>query len=465
MLVLSPWAFGGTIPAAVRAMNLAGWSLGVLLLLKLVLDRFGFRTGNRGLVQSRLRRRIVTMLAVISGLIPAYCLVSALNARAAFNPATYRFSERPFIAWLPSSFDRDATWAIAGAMLAAVSTFWAIRHWLLADAVTNAKERQPRGGEPPIGEPAGEAGLPRRMRRLIWILAVNCALLFIVGMAQRTSGTSRLLWLVEPQINKAPSTQFGPWAYRSNAAAYFLLAWPLILGLWWSLRSAIRPAKSRRSARYANYLLPCLVMAAAAPLVSLSRTGLVIGSLSIIAALVVVFFGRHRRPSGQRSLLVMVLAGVFCLAVAAEWASLRARFENDTPDSGRLAIWNSTWKMFRDYPVYGTGPGSFSSVYSLYRSQSDDYWYAQAHNDWLETLATFGIVGSAPFILGLSAIGALAVLGGGRPAGSTFAAMTLLAVGNCLLFALADFPLQIRSVQFLFLFACAALSVTSSRER
>src|SRR5260370_38054638 len=58
----------------------------------------------------------------------------------------------------------------------------------------------------------------------------------IEGLAEPVGGSVNLLFLVNPRVNQAGITQFGPYAYRANAAQYFNLLWPVCLGLWWTLR-------------------------------------------------------------------------------------------------------------------------------------------------------------------------------------------------------------------------------------
>jgi len=47
--------------------------------------------------------------------------------------------------------------------------------------------------------------------------------------------------------------------------------------------------------------------------------------------------------------------------------------------------------MARDNDVFGTGPGTFNTMYQLYGRHQPDEWLAYMHNDWLETLITFGL--------------------------------------------------------------------------
>jgi O-antigen ligase len=274
-------------------------------------------------------------------------------------------------------------------------------------------------------------------------------------------GSGKLLWIIEPRINKSPEAQFGPYAYRSNAAQYMLMLWPLILGFWWMLG---RRLKGRR-AGFRNYLLPCVLVMAMVPLASLSRAAAVIGLASILAAIgVVLRFGERKRDAlawGISALLATgLLAGTFV-----EWEHLSLRFEEPSLDSSRHEIWANTWKIVKEVPLYGAGPGTFDSVYFLYRPMLSDRWAAQAHNDWLEFLATFGIAGCVFLLSGLGLVLASPLVGNRMPVPRVFLWLVCLGLVNCLVFAAMDFPFQIYSLVFLFLVLCALLTCVSREHR
>ncbi len=63
-------------------------------------------------------------------------------------------------------------------------------------------------------------------------MSMNGGVLAIEGIVQRLADSPRLLFLVKPQIHQLAESQFGPFAYRANAAAYFNLLWPVCLGFW-----------------------------------------------------------------------------------------------------------------------------------------------------------------------------------------------------------------------------------------
>ena len=87
------------------------------------------------------------------------------------------------------------------------------------------------------------------MRRLFWVLTVNGVVLAVEGLMQRAEGGNKLLWLIVPRYEQDAEAQFGPYAYRANAAQYFNLLWPAVLGFWWAGVSSLRRHKSAENRR------------------------------------------------------------------------------------------------------------------------------------------------------------------------------------------------------------------------
>jgi len=217
-------------------------------------------------------------LATLTIVILAYCFISAVNARSTFIYRQMAFEPHDYIAWLPHSYDGWATWQAFWMYLAFALSFWATRDWLLGKSGAERREARTggRGLEENLPRRVSQAGLPMRLRRLLWLLCLNGSALALEAILQRLSGTNKLLWLLEPAINQSTESQFGPYAYRSNAAQYFNLLWPVCLGFWWTLRRATK-FTSRVGRRLGSgphvLLLPCAVLLAAAPIISTSRGG------------------------------------------------------------------------------------------------------------------------------------------------------------------------------------------------
>lgn len=463
MVVFSPWAFGTTQPWAIRVMNGAGYLTGLLLAIKLyVRHRKGFRpprweTPARGRWWTR-------ALAVLTVGILGYCLVSALNARSTYLRHQLIFDYHNFVSWLPHSFDSTRTWESFWNYLALACAFWGVADWLLGKSAGEERAEH-------VKLDAAAAGpaplLPARMRGLLWVVCVNGGLLAIESMIQRWEGSGRLLWLVRPRVNPGAEAQFGPYAYRANAAQYFNLVWPVCLGFWWMLH---RSVGFRRTSHH--WLLACGVLMAACPIISTSRGGAIV-SMGIV--LLAGFFlvsthyllaaRQNEDPRTRRrtlSVLVLFFTAAMVLGFQLGWRSLKPRMlEAIEGITLRETMYEVAWPIAEDYPVYGTGPGTFEPLIQYYRPSVDTYWPAQLHNDWLETLITFGWVGSS-----LIAMAFLVVIGrwfapGGIHGGRRFVILVWMALTGCLIHARFDFPFQIYSILFLFLVLCAILFTLS----
>lgn len=467
MVVFSPWALGTTQPATIWTMNLTGYALGALLAVKWFIRRFrGYRPPRWGGEPTPALVKLNSALAALTVAILAFCLISALNARATWLPELARFDYHTALAWLPQSYDRASTWQGFWNYLALAGFFWAVRDWLPGKTADEEHSGRQKSGGPARGE---TAFVPARLRGLLWVLCLSGALLALESIAQRLSGTTKLLWLVETRLNRQALSQFGPYAYRANAAQYFNLVWPVCLGFWWTLHRAGGFKKWRH-----HLLLPCGMIMAAAPIISTARGGaLVAGGMLTLAALFLliapVLLPAQPRNPLKGTLLTFVVLGVFFvgasgLALKLGWEPLEQRLtELQSGYEARENIYQTARGLAQDYRWYGTGPGTFEAVFQLYRSSPDEYWPMQLHNDWLETRITFGWVGSgliaAVFLVAL----ARWFLPGGIHGGRRFVVLVWLALAGCLIQARFDFPFQVYSILLLFLFHCAILSTLSRR--
>lgn len=465
MAVFSPWAFGTTEAWAVWTMNYAAGLLGALLLVKLFIRKIKKYSAPRwdaagpaDKVNSHSARvaTATAVLAWLTGALLLFCLVSALNAAASYDPEKHFFTYRPHLGWLPHSLDANRTWFYFWTYLGHAAAFWSVRDWLLGRTEAEEKMlRQQTASAAPV--------LPARLRQLLGLLVVSGTALGLEAIVQRAAGSSKLLFLVQPEVNPAGDTQFGPYAYRSNAAQYFNLLWPVCLGAWWLLR--------REGWWKTNFLLAAAAVMAACPVISTSRAGAL--TAAGMLALAAVFFlgteirrfrqrgGGAARPARNLVPTILFLATTLGLGWYFGWSKLAPRLEQFSEGlASREQIYADARPMAADYPVFGTGPGTFGTVFQLYRISNATYWPEQLHNDWLETRITFGWTG---FLLALAALGCVAAAGSRAP--RRFALMAGLALAGCLVQARYDFPLQIHSVLFLFLLISAMLLALGAMAR
>jgi len=301
----------------------------------------------------------------------------------------------------------------------------------------------------------------------LWVLALSGGLLGLEGIAQRVSNTPKLLFLVKPEIHGSAQEQFASYAYRSNAGQYFNLLWPVCLGFWW-----ITHRSNHVKCFPKILLLACTIIMAACPLISSAR-GAALTDMALLpaATIALLFAGLLRKahrinaiktPSAALALVFLVSAST--LGFGLGWKQLRPRLDEFSRGmQERMQLHERAQLIARDYPAFGTGPGTFECVFQFYRSGPDAYWPAQLHNDWLETRVTFGWIGSSFIALAFVTAALSSFRSDGVKVSWPFVVMIWLSLLGCLLQARWDFPLQVYSVLFLFVAWCSVLSILATK--
>jgi O-antigen ligase len=97
-------------------------------------------------------------------------------------------------------------------------------------------------------------------------------------------------------------------------------------------------------------------------------------------------------------LLVLLLLGVIGGTLWIGGDRLVSRFEpghaeRDPAAVSRKEIWQATWEMWKAHPIAGVGMGGYWVAIPSYHNASGTLVPQEAHNDYLELLASGGIVG------------------------------------------------------------------------
>jgi O-antigen ligase len=251
-----------------------------------------------------------------------------------------------------------------------------------------------------------------RLRALIYtVIGVGVASA-IFGFVRETSQSGESGFLL-PYLK--PGTGYGQFINRNHFAFLMEMSLGLTLGL-------VAGGGVRR-----NRLL--LYIAAIVPMwttlvLSNSRGGILsmLGQLIFIALLFKTVRPRqestnpHQAASGRLQRLVsssvvrvaLVVCLVVVVAVGIVWVggdTLVSRLEivpGEISEEGglhqgerRIEIWRATWQMIKAHPVTGVGFGGYATAISKYHAASGEVMPQQAHNDYLELLASGGLIGLA----------------------------------------------------------------------
>jgi O-antigen ligase len=454
---LAPWMLGATTRETIWALNGLGFlSGGLWIVQRFVRSRASVdRPRSEKSVGARWPMACIWALVIT---LLGYVLCSALNPRASLQ---YTFTPGYTLAtgveidylepveWLPQSHDQDRTLKAFWKYLAIVLSFAAARHWLMSSSQCERRSYD------------GNTIFPGyRMMWLLWVLAVNSAVVSFVGILQRLDGTDKLLWLFKNYHNSGRGA-FGPFPYRASGAQYLNLIWPVVLGFWWVLRrrNLAKKSAAHRSGRDPHVvLLPLVALTAAGVVVTSSRGGGV--NLVGLLALVVVFVMlRSKRQAGVMLAVVAAALVVLGLGLWLGGDAMVARFRSEDMSTlnGRTLIYEDADRMAKDFAVFGSGAETFAPLYYFYRKK-DPFWSAYAHDDYLETRITFGNVGFVVILLIFLAVWHVPFFGNGIPAPPEFIIMIGVAMLGILVHAKFDLPFQIYSIHSQFVLLCAVLT-------
>lgn len=123
---------------------------------------------------------------------------------------------------------------------------------------------------------------------------------------------------------------------------------------------------------------------------------------AIASGCYLLWTGRLRLPRAP------VLAAAALVAGALALTAVRVR-PTAASDMGRVAVWVSSLKIFAAHPVIGAGPDTVGLMLGRHKTEGFVRAYgelggqAHAHNDFLQVLATTGLLGLAAYLWLLSA--------------------------------------------------------------
>lgn len=110
------------------------------------------------------------------------------------------------------------------------------------------------------------------------------------------------------------------------------------------------------------------------------------------------------------ALVVLIVAFVGGDRVATRMEGIQGETEVvDSAKVNRGSIWDSTFELIKERPVFGAGFGAYSAAITRYDTTGGRAALQQAHNDYLEVLANGGAVGLALFLVFAALVGKRAV--------------------------------------------------------
>lgn len=298
------------------------------------------------------------------------------------------------------------------------------------------------------------------------------------GVIVHLGGWERVLW-------------FHKWAYegylastfvnRNSYATYAGIGLICVAGLLLhDLGSVLKLKASARTklelslevlAGRSAYLVVAAVVLSTALLFSGSRAGVMSTLLGIITLIICCGYARViPRQQTMIFLSVAVVTALVFLAVSGGAVIDRLSQLSEDTTQDRAGIYRLTWEAINAAPLTGSGLGTFSDVYPIFRDTrlpSGPPWQ-DAHNTYLENAMELGLPAAALLFVSIASMGELCLFGLiRRRRAKIFAAVGLAVLTLVSAHALVDFSLEIPAVAatFCFLMGLACAQSFSSRNR
>jgi len=228
--------------------------------------------------------------------------------------------------------------------------------------------------------------IAHRYRNCLFILFVALA---VFALIYEATSNDKLYWV---RSTLTLNSQVGPYVSPTHFGGLMELAVPWLAGhaLMVSRRSGEGFMGLLRSPIFSVGAIICIV------------GGLISGSkfavLSIVVSLSVLLLLASRRVATR--LVVLGLPGLLALLIAVLWGTTRigTRMQefvetfSGIRELDRVEVWRAALSMFADYPITGSGFGSFRDVFTLYMPTGEILLWDQLHNDYLEFLVEGGLV-------------------------------------------------------------------------
>jgi O-antigen ligase len=239
-------------------------------------------------------------------------------------------------------------------------------------------------------------------------LGVGLAVVGVVQRAFAVPDDPLVYGFWRPQQGGMP---FGPFVNRNHFAGWMVMALPVVLGYTCAVLQTSRRSPRSSAWREALHRMTTvdanrIVLLAVAGLVmgmSLALTGSRSGVASFAVAVAVLGYFVLRRMTAGAPRWLLVSGLLVLLAASLGWAGLDRtmdRFGRAPAElEGRFSAWRDTRHIIADFPVFGTGLGTYARAMLLYQTQGRDVMYAEAHNDYLQIVAEGGLVVGLPILV------------------------------------------------------------------
>ncbi len=284
--------------------------------------------------------------------------------------------------------------------------------------------------------------------------------------------------LVNSSMGTATGFATGTFVNHNHFAGFLEMSIPLALGYvlslgeWHDKRSKSFFKNLVSSDNFQKQILILFLLGMMLLVIFFSGSRMGIFSTVLSLAFFYLTYSSFRKNGVKKAWMIFFVIAI--AVIYGLWIGLYPIFERflkvevDAPV--RILVWKDILSVIKDFPLFGTGFGTFSYVYPLYKKYMEaPLVYTYAHNDYLQLIIETGILGFLSIITALilfliSRVRNLGLLSQRENHFRFFLGLGALSgIVSLLIHSLADFNLHIPSNALYFAFLIGLLNALQTR--
>lgn len=296
-------------------------------------------------------------------------------------------------------------------------------------------------------------------KKMLFAIAIAGGIYALYGIILQLTESETILWLNERLYSDSVSSTF---INRNSYATYAGIGIIVSMALFFTaLFKDVRKSNHRQFyftlinnfTKKAVIFLVIVILLIAALIMTHSRAGIAcvsIGCISFVGMLTLTKSAKGHRFITAIFTAFLMLTFILALSVGGNVVSKRFSVL-DQEITMRGDIYATTLNAIKDFPVLGSGLGTFENIFSMYRDTRFPKWLSlrmdHAHNTYLETMLELGI--PAFLLLAVSIISILTICFKGlitRQRNAIFPAIALAVSIVIWLHALFDFSIEMPAI-------------------
>ncbi|MBW2328494.1 MAG: O-antigen ligase family protein, partial [Deltaproteobacteria bacterium] len=242
-----------------------------------------------------------------------------------------------------------------------------------------------------------------RLQKTVTVVAWLGIAIAVEAIIQKLTSPQAIYWFRAAPPSTSP---MGPWVYCNHFAGFMEMVFPLVVALFLFHRPQIsyeEPLRDRILSMFTmsganKHMLfgTGAMLMAVAILLSVSRGGII--TLCLALLFFTVFMSRQNGQWRNKWLVVLITLVLLMISWLG-WDPIMHKFSNIWGEQGlntssRLPVLLDSINMARDFILTGSGFGTYEVAFPAYRTvPGDSIYFDHAHNDYIELLATGGLIG------------------------------------------------------------------------